>query len=92
MKRKPEPIEWIAGDDAGARATAFAGLLAELDVQRLTIEHASGVESCLARVTDLPGLLAKHAPCTVRFDAWSGGGACVYAIDASGIRRQPCVT
>jgi hypothetical protein len=90
MKKKPEPLESIAGDDTVSRATAFAGLLAELGVQRLAIEHATGVESCLARVTDLPGLLTKHAPCTVRFDDWSGGGACVYAVDARGIRRQPC--
>lgn len=88
MKRKPELLEAVVAPDPSSRARDFAGMLAECGVRELSLEGEFGAVPCRARVTDLPGLLLRHAPCLVRFES-SAGERVAYAIDASSIRRVP---
>lgn len=57
----------IPGADPAERAVAIAGLLAELGIQALQLTALAGAppfsQTLPARSTDLPGLLARHAPC-----------------------------
>ena len=73
--------EIVPGSTPGERAANFAGLLAEHGTQQITLTTRETTQTLSARITDLPGELLTHTPCTLLCSAGE------YSVSPEQIRR-----